>query len=235
MARKIAGINLKLWGLKKGSSVLDLGAAKGILTLELAQAGYDVTGIEPVKQLVDDFNTRDKRNIKAKIIHGSAYKLPFKDDSFDGAVATEVLEHIPDTKVVLGELNRVLKPGARVVISVPTDVSENIYYQLYPTYKAQATHVHTFSESRLKKLLGDAGFRVYKTKGENSDYAFLWIGQSILKIPFDFTGTPLYESKWAKFYWKSFKLLQMLHLRGVVTNFGNLIFPKSRYFYAEKI
>ncbi|MGH9340953.1 MAG: class I SAM-dependent methyltransferase [Acidobacteriota bacterium] len=45
--------------------------------------------------------------------------LPFSDGVFDGAVCTEVLEHVPDPKLLLAEIARVLKPSAPVVISIP--------------------------------------------------------------------------------------------------------------------
>jgi ubiquinone/menaquinone biosynthesis C-methylase UbiE len=45
--------------------------------------------------------------------------LPFVDDTFDYAVAAEILEHIPDAEQAMREVLRVLKSGAPVVISVP--------------------------------------------------------------------------------------------------------------------
>jgi SAM-dependent methyltransferase len=48
---------------------------------------------------------------------GSA--LPFAPRTFDAAVCTEVLEHVPDASLVLAEIARVLKPGGTVVVTVP--------------------------------------------------------------------------------------------------------------------
>jgi SAM-dependent methyltransferase len=45
--------------------------------------------------------------------------LPFRDGSFDAAVCTEVLEHVADPRGVLHELARVVRPGGRVVVTVP--------------------------------------------------------------------------------------------------------------------
>lgn len=45
--------------------------------------------------------------------------LPFEDNTFDGAICLNVLEHIYDTRFVLDEILRVLKPGATLYISVP--------------------------------------------------------------------------------------------------------------------
>lgn len=45
--------------------------------------------------------------------------LPFRDECFDAVLCTEVLEHVPDPVRVLCELNRVLKPGGQVFVTVP--------------------------------------------------------------------------------------------------------------------
>jgi SAM-dependent methyltransferase len=45
--------------------------------------------------------------------------LPFRDASIDGAICTEVLEHVADEHATLDELARVLKPGARLIVTVP--------------------------------------------------------------------------------------------------------------------
>jgi glycosyltransferase involved in cell wall biosynthesis/SAM-dependent methyltransferase len=45
--------------------------------------------------------------------------LPFADAVFDGAICTEVLEHVPDAPLLLRELARVLKPGALAIVSIP--------------------------------------------------------------------------------------------------------------------
>ena len=45
--------------------------------------------------------------------------LPFEDESFDMAVCVHTLEHIPDDRLALRELHRVLRPGGLAVVQVP--------------------------------------------------------------------------------------------------------------------
>ena len=44
---------------------------------------------------------------------------PFEDASFDAVLCTQVLEHVADLEHFLGELRRVLRPGGRLVLTVP--------------------------------------------------------------------------------------------------------------------
>lgn len=61
--------------------------------------------------------------------HGNEFKhadifydgkmLPFSNNTFDSIIAIEVLEHIPNVEQILAELNRVLKPEGRILITTP--------------------------------------------------------------------------------------------------------------------
>jgi SAM-dependent methyltransferase len=56
-----------------------------------------------------------------------AAPLPFRSDSFDTVLCTQVLEHVHDAEAVVSEIARILKPGGRVIITTPF---------LYPTHEA---------------------------------------------------------------------------------------------------
>ncbi|CAG0978846.1 partial demethylmenaquinone methyltransferase / 2-methoxy-6-polyprenyl-1,4-benzoquinol methylase, partial [Anaerolineae bacterium] len=53
------------------------------------------------------------------ITQASIYAQPYADNSFDGVILSEVLEHIDDEQGGLREIYRVLKPGGVVAITVP--------------------------------------------------------------------------------------------------------------------
>ena len=48
-------------------------------------------------------------------------RLPFRDGSFGAALNIVVLEHVRDPRAVLQELNRVLAPGARLLLAAPQE------------------------------------------------------------------------------------------------------------------
>jgi SAM-dependent methyltransferase len=74
--------------------------------------------------------------------------MPFDDGHFDGALCIEVLEHAEDPDELLGEIARVLKPGAPLLLTVP--------------WSARRHHIphdfHRFARERLQALLTKHGF-----------------------------------------------------------------------------
>ena len=48
-------------------------------------------------------------------------RLPFRDGSFEAAINIVVLEHVRDPRAVLAELNRVLVPGAHLLLAAPQE------------------------------------------------------------------------------------------------------------------
>jgi ubiquinone/menaquinone biosynthesis C-methylase UbiE len=84
-------------------------------------------GIKPYKELlastvdehigVDHVETfHDKDNID---LFGTAYEIPAKNDEFDSALCTFVLEHLEEPDKAINECNRVLKEGAYALYMMP--------------------------------------------------------------------------------------------------------------------
>jgi SAM-dependent methyltransferase len=68
-------------------TVLEVGCGDGLVTNELAAAGYDVTGVDLVPELL--------RFVRTTALIAGADALPFDRASFDCVVASAVLEHLP--------------------------------------------------------------------------------------------------------------------------------------------
>lgn len=101
----------------EGSSVLELGCGNGKTSSALVAAGYSVTGV--------DFSDAAVYNCKEmcpghRFICADVTELPFEDDSFDGAVAFHVLEHLDDAGMVkaLDEIQRVLRNRSHLFVKV---------------------------------------------------------------------------------------------------------------------
>jgi SAM-dependent methyltransferase len=98
-----------------GKTSLDIGADNGVISYLLRQLGgrwysadLDPRAVASIRQLVDQ-----------DVYQLDGGRTPFPDDSFDQIVIIDFLEHIPDDRGFMRELERILKPGGRVIINVP--------------------------------------------------------------------------------------------------------------------
>jgi SAM-dependent methyltransferase len=115
---------LLLLDCRPGDTVLDIGAGSGFSSEMLARLGYDVLAVDPDLPALQHNRRRptwDHTRIDGtvRVTQGLAEHLPFKDTSFDGVLGMNVLHHLPELHVVISELARVLKPGARAVFAEP--------------------------------------------------------------------------------------------------------------------
>lgn len=115
IARKYAFLGRYLENADGKKKALDIGSNFGLFTELLKRKGYDSYGLEVDKGRVE----WAKRNCSAKYLHGSAEKIPFKDKSFDVVIMLDTLEHVIDRGKALSEINRVLKPNGKAIITVP--------------------------------------------------------------------------------------------------------------------
>jgi len=155
--------------LPTSGRILDLGAGAGIIsTLDWRSAGRLVIGI--------DLDPRVDRNpLIDRGILAEGARLPFDNCSFDAAVCVNVFEHLEDPTTVLGEVHRILKPGACFAIKTPnrshyigwisrlTPTGFHRWYNrlrgrqsedTFPTYY----RFNRFAE--VEKIVADSGFEV---------------------------------------------------------------------------
>ena len=120
--------------LSPGQQALDVGCGPGNISVGLAQAVDPGTlyGVD-----VDESQVNLARALAASLQQenvvfqvGDATGLPFEDGSFDVVHCHDVLMHIPDTRAVLAEIMRVLKPGG--VIGCREMIVESSF--TYPDY-----------------------------------------------------------------------------------------------------
>jgi len=94
--------------------ILDIGTGEGQIARRLFGADADeVIGVDPTRTQIDE---AIKRGGGPTYLQAPADELPFDDDSFDGALACLVFEHIDAMEDALQEAARVLRPGGRFVL-----------------------------------------------------------------------------------------------------------------------
>lgn len=102
--------------------ILDLGCGQGLVISGLQNRG-DFYGIDP------SFGELKKaRTYCFNLTCGVGEYLPFKDNSFDTVICSEVLEHVNDISQCISEMLRVLKKNGKLIISFPSrTLSSRIY------------------------------------------------------------------------------------------------------------
>ena len=115
--RKIIACLLSKEGI---DSVVDFGCGDGGLAEALEHSGLKYKGIDISKTQISLAKKRLKNRLFSFVV-GDASKTGFKAGNFDAAVCTDVIEHVRNPLAVFNELKRVVKPGGRIIISVPNE------------------------------------------------------------------------------------------------------------------
>lgn len=150
--------------------ILDVGCGNARDVLVLAKKGIECVGIDLSDGMVKSGKERlrkEKENSKAELLVGSATQLPFRCESFDKILCSEVIEHIPNYIRVIKEIARVLKRSGKLVITTPNIVS--IYGCTRRIYEIFISWPHPydkwFTKNRLTEALKHGGFEVEDKSG----------------------------------------------------------------------
>lgn len=112
------------WGLTSGSSVLDVGCAKGFMMHDMAELipGITVKGIDvsayAIENAIDD--------MKPHVQVADARKLPFPDKSFDVVISVNTIHNLErdDCAQALREIQRVSRKGGFVTVDAYRNAEE---------------------------------------------------------------------------------------------------------------
>lgn len=99
-------------------SILDVGAGEGF-TLEALRLRKIAKKLEGIEYMDEALTLAKKLHPEVHIKKGNIYELPYKANSFDIIICTEVLEHLEEPDKALDELKRVTKKY--IIISVPNE------------------------------------------------------------------------------------------------------------------
>ena len=156
--------------LKPGMRILDMGCGPGTISLGLAKAVEpgELHGVDMEESQVEMARAAAAAggHDNATFHVGNVTALPFENDSFDVAHCHTLLNHVPDTQVVLAEAKRVLRPGG--IISSRELITDSSFIQptlgnlgrLFPIFRErlEANRGHPQMGIEFKGVLAEAGF-----------------------------------------------------------------------------
>ena len=108
---------LKLFENEKRGTVADLGCGDGDYSAALSKMGFKVTACDLD---VERFKHKNEIDFKVCDVIG---QLPFEKESFDYVILAEVIEHLRNPYQVMQEINRILRPGGKIILSTPNILS----------------------------------------------------------------------------------------------------------------
>lgn len=180
---------------KPQTRVIDVGGGKGRMSVLLTELGLDCTIIDCIFQEENDALTTAGQPfiplVKSyletkgvKIVNRDFYQdgFPFPNESFDLAILSEVIEHLPNSpKPVLAEIKRILAPQGWLILTTPNLVSitkrglsligrsyrENIqaFYRMEgsPAGSIYRGHNREYTRPEVEYMLRQEGFVIVKS------------------------------------------------------------------------
>lgn len=144
-------------------TVLDYGTGVGIMLPFLSAHSSHVIAVDqhirPATELCRHFNLP---NVELHEVQTAP--LPISDGIVDMITCLEVLEHIKDLEQVIAEFHRVLRPGGRLIVSVPTEnkiyhvgryiagFQERATYHFWDADTVNAAVMRTFARTKHRRL-----------------------------------------------------------------------------------
>ncbi|NMN73795.1 class I SAM-dependent methyltransferase [Rhizobium sp. 57MFTsu3.2] len=148
-----------LWALERYvpncKSLLEIGCGTGFVLTGIASKfpSIELTGSEI---FAEGLEFASKRLPSADLMQMDAQRIPFVDE-FDVVGAFDVLEHIKEDKIVLGQIHKALKPNGVVLLTVPQ------HQWLWSTVDEYAFHERRYSAFEIEEKVRDANFQIIRS------------------------------------------------------------------------
>jgi len=146
---KIANLRLKEYGLKKNTTILDIGCGNGAFVDASRKKGIQAYGCE-----VGDGASQSKFTYQGKV-----EDIHFPTDHFDTVVIHDVLEHLVNPLQFCIEVRRILKQGGTFIIDFP-----DFFVPEGDHHWKEIEHLWMLNEEQVVNILVGLGFNLKEIK-----------------------------------------------------------------------
>lgn len=152
--------------LKKDEKCIDIACGSGNYTIELANKGFKMYGIDISNLMVAEARKKDNR-IMWEV--GKAENLPYDSCYYSGALCTLAIHHFESMISAFKEAFRVLKSGRFVIFTSTSEQMEHYWLKEYFPSAMKASIEKMPSLKCIEETLRDAGFNSIFTEPYNVD------------------------------------------------------------------
>jgi len=172
--RRLVSRILDELGVSRDARVIDIGSGTGTNLRMLRELGFcDVTGLDASPVAIEF--CREKK--LGPVEQGDACELPFEDERFDLALATDVIEHVDRDDLAVAEIRRVLRPGGVAVITVPA------FGSLFGLQDEVSQHKRRYRMQGLLGVIRKAGLEVERSFHFNYLlFVPIWLARQVIGI-----------------------------------------------------
>lgn len=161
----IIGSTIKNY-LPRRSKIIEVGCGTGFVSSYLKKLGYDIN--------CADLSLQGLNYCKKRYAGNSYYQFNLYDalfyEHYDGVGAFDVIEHIDDDNLVLQNMNKALKAGGFIFITVPANK------KLWSEIDEFARHKRRYNLAELKEKIENAGFKIMRISYFMTFlFPFMWI------------------------------------------------------------
>lgn len=131
--------------------VLDFGCGSGALVAMLRRGGVEAHGIELARPGIEESLFPEAR--EHVTLYDGAFPLPYPDGRFESAIATEVIEHVPEFERALAEIARVTRSAFVVTVPDASSIPVCHHNDVVPWHLLESTHYNFFCQTSLRRAL----------------------------------------------------------------------------------
>lgn len=160
-----------------GKRILEVGGGTGSLARLLAELGAHVTVVEPNDELPDLLADAGDR---IRVVN-DFFGPDTLDETFDGVICRQVVEHILDVRPFVRALGAAVAPGGFAYMEVPTleyIAQSGAYMEIH------VQHLHYMDAAARARLMADAGLDIVETHDILNGHDI-----GVLAVPSAATGT----------------------------------------------